>query len=142
MIALDTNLLVYAHRSALPEHRAAKSAIEEAARHPTGWGIAMATVAEFWAVVTHPASSGRPSRPAEARDFLEAILDGGGRLWTPQPGFGRRLMHLAAQTGLHGPRIFDLQIGLTAAENGATEIWTRDRRFVAPPGLRVHDPLA
>jgi len=30
VIALDTNLLVYAHRSATPEHKAARAAIERA----------------------------------------------------------------------------------------------------------------
>jgi predicted nucleic acid-binding protein len=31
VIALDTNLLVYAHRSGTPKHRAARAAIERAA---------------------------------------------------------------------------------------------------------------
>ncbi len=33
------------------------------------------------------------------------------------------------------------QIGLTAFDNGAVEIWTHDRRFVGFAGLLVHDPL-
>ena len=37
MIALDTNLLVYAHRSATPEHKNAGAAIERAAAS-SGWG--------------------------------------------------------------------------------------------------------
>ena len=39
-------------------------------------------------------------------------------------------------------RLFDLQIALTAVENGAREIWTHDRNFLSLPGLRVRDPLA
>jgi len=38
-------------------------------------------------------------------------------------------------------RIFDLQIGLTVQEKGATAICTHDRGFAAPPGLRAVDPL-
>ena len=38
-------------------------------------------------------------------------------------------------------RVFDLQIGLTAFDNGAHEIWTHDGAFVRIPGLRVRDPL-
>lgn len=48
MIAVDTNLLVYAHRSAVPEHARARRAIENAVDDPHGWGISIANVAEFW----------------------------------------------------------------------------------------------
>ena len=34
------------------------------------------------------------------------------------------------------------EIGLTAFDNGAHELWTHDRRFVRLPGLRVRDPIA
>jgi len=50
-------------------------------------------------------------------------------------------MRVAAALEVSGVRVFDLQIGLTAVESGATEMWTHDRRFVAPAGLEVHDPL-
>ena len=40
MIAIDTNLLVYAHRSLCPEHQKAKTSIESAAANDSGWGIA------------------------------------------------------------------------------------------------------
>ena len=64
MIAVDTNLLVYAHRSGLPEHRQAQRAVEKACGNPTGWAIPVFCAAEFWAVVTHrfrlpPAIAGR-----------------------------------------------------------------------------------
>jgi hypothetical protein len=63
-------------------------------------------------------------------------------VWTPGPGFAVRLLTLAERLGVGGARVFDLQIGLVAAEAGATEIWTHDARFLAPPGMRVHDRLA
>lgn len=59
----------------------------------------------------------------------------------PREAFWTRLLQMAAELDVRGPRIFDLQIALTAFDNGATEIWTHDRDFVAFPGLRVHDPL-
>jgi len=39
VIAIDTSLLVYAHRSALLEHRAARRALEQAMGEEAGWGI-------------------------------------------------------------------------------------------------------
>jgi len=141
MIAIDTNLLVYAHRSGLPEHRAARKAIEAASRDARGWGMTQPNVAEFWSVVTHPASRGGPSPPAEAGKFLRELWRAGAQVWDSAEGFSERFLQAAARLSVHGPRIFDLQIALTAFDNGAAEIWTHDSGFVAFPGLRVHDPL-
>ena len=141
MIAIDTNLLVYAHRSSQPEHRAAKEAIEAALNEPGGCGIASASIAEFWAVVTHRASE-RPSRPDEANDFLRALVeDAGVEIWPITRVAVARMPRIARDLGVRGSRIFDLQIALTALDAGATEIWTHDRNFVSVPGLGVRDPL-
>lgn len=141
MIALDTNLLVYAHRSGLPQHRPAQRAIEKACANRRGWAIPAFCVAEFWAVVTHPSSSGRPSRGEEAAAFLAELFEAGAKVLRPGDGFVERLTRLAGELKIQGPRIFDLQIALAALEGGATEIWTHDRDFVSLPGLAARDPL-
>ena len=142
VIALDTNLLVYAHRSGVSEHMSARRAIERASEDPRGWGVALPTVAEFWMNVTHPAAAGGPSTSKQAGDFLHSILiEGPGTVWMPREPFWTRCIRLASDLNVRGLRIFDLQIGLIAFDNGATEVWTHDRDFVGLPGLRVHDPL-
>jgi len=142
MIAIDTNLLVYAQRRHTPEHRAARRAIERASADRRGWGIPLSCIAEFWCVVTHPASSGGPSPAKEARGFLhELMANGGANVWTPGTGFWERLTQLASDMKIAGPRVFDLQIALIALENGATELWSHDRGFGVLPGLVVRDPL-
>jgi predicted nucleic acid-binding protein len=62
-------------------------------------------------------------------------------IWLPGPGFGDRLLQVASDLDVSGPRVFDLQIALTAFEGGATELWTHDAAFATVPGLRVADPL-
>lgn len=142
MIALDTNLLVYGFLPEVREHAAARRAIEKASDDPRGWGVALSSVAEFWMAVTHRSASGGPSPSPAVRGFLDALLvDGPGVLWMPKEPFWTRLLQMAAELDVRGPRIFDLQIALTAFDNGATEIWTHDRGFVAFRGMRVHDPL-
>ncbi len=142
MIAVDTNLLVYAHRAGVREHRAAQAALERASRDRRGWGTAVACVAEFWSVVTHPRASGRPSRPGEARSFFDSLVDEGGlALWSPGPGFAGRLLQMATDMEVSGARIFDLQIALTAFDNGATELWSHDPDFASLPGLVLRNPL-
>lgn len=142
MIAVDTNILVYAHRAGVPEHRAALRTLERARRDSRGWGVALRSVVEFWSVVTHPAARGRPSSPAEAHAFFETLTgDAGGRVWLPGERFYERLLGLAARLEVRGPRIFDLEIALTAFDNGASEFWTLDGRFVTVPGLEVRRPF-
>ena len=142
MIVIDTNLLVYAHRRQVPEHAPARTILEEASHVSGGWGIALPSVLEFWSVVTHPASSGRPSRPKEARAFIESLVAAGARLLHPSPGSGVRLLAAASDRSVAGARVFDLFIALIALDHGATEVWSHDRGFVSLPGLRVVDPLA
>ena len=141
MIALDTNLLIYAHRSATQEHRAAWAAIEAALNTSGGCGIGLPSVAEFFSIVTHPTAAGRPSSPKVAAEFLTSLRDAGIEVLPPGPSFAARLAQLATDLGVVGVRIFDLQIGLCALDGGATELWTPDGHFVKIPGLVVRDPF-
>jgi toxin-antitoxin system PIN domain toxin len=141
MIAIDTNLLIYAHRAATAEHRRARQAIEAALNAPGGCGITMPSIAEFFSVVTHPAASGKPSSPRAAADFLASLREAGVEELVPGPGFASRLVQVAADLGVAGARIFDLQIGICALDGGAIELWTHDGNFVKIPGLVIRDPL-
>lgn len=142
MIAVDTNLLVYAHRAGCAEHGAARKVIEGAANDPRGWGVPFSCVLEFWSVVTHPSSLGGESTAGSARGFLQALIEtGGATIFPPAASLVPRCLQIAEQLGLRGARIFDVQVGLCALEAGATEIWTHDAGFIALPGLKVLDPL-
>jgi toxin-antitoxin system PIN domain toxin len=142
LIAVDTNLLIYAHRATMPEHRLARATLDHLAGSGAEWGFSQPSIAEFWSIMTHPTAAVPPSSPAQAAAFLRRLLtDGRAQLLLPGPGFGERLLAAAGQLEVKGPRIFDLQIALIALEHGATEIWSHDRNFVSLPGLPVHDPL-
>jgi predicted nucleic acid-binding protein len=142
VIAIDTNLLIYAHRSGLAEHRAAKRALQKASEDARGWGIPFPCIAEFWSVVTHPESERGGSAPSKTRDFLRALVpEAGAKVWTPSEGCWERVTSLAVNFGVRGPRVFDLQIALTAYDNGATETWTHDRGFLTVAGMTLRDPL-
>jgi len=142
VIVVDTNLLVYAHRTQVPEHDRARAVLELASRERGGWGIALPSVLEFWSVVTHPASAGRPSRPQEARAYIDALTKAGARSLLPTSGATARLIAAAAEQRIAGARVFDLLIALIARDHGAAEIWTHDHGFVSLPGLMVVDPFS
>ena len=140
MIAIDTNILVYAHRAGSTEHASARHALERA----TGgdWGIALASVVEFVAVVTQRSLRGGPSTVEQAGKFIRTLEDAGAAICVPGASFPGRLVSAAERLGVTGRAVFDLQIALTVADAGATTIWTHDRGFLHLPGLRVEDPLA
>ena len=143
MLALDTNILIYAHRSQAPAHAPIRKALEELFIRQTQWGIPLPCLAEFWGVVTHPAVSSRPSTADEAHSFLTHLLeDGCGTILYPKDNFGPRLTRHATRLQVFGNRIFDLQIALTAADNGATALWSCDRHFISLPGLQVVNPAS
>ena len=142
MIALDTNILVYAHRAGSPEHDKAKVAVLKAVEDSRGWGISLPTIPEFWSIVTHPQIPGGTSSAQVITQFFYYLLnEGNGELWGPGSGFAQRLMQLANRHKVRGRRIYDLQIAAIAHEHGASEIWTHDRSFISVPGLKVCDPL-
>ena len=143
MIALDTNLLIYAHREGVPEHDEARAALLEAINHEQGWGICLPTIAEFWSIVTNPGHPGGASSSAAVANFFHHLLtEGHGHVWTPGPGFGERLMRWATSLKVRGKRIFDLQIAVVAYEHGAKEIWTHDLHFASVPPVKVRNPLS
>ena len=62
MIAVDTNILVYAHREDSPFHVEALVAMKGLAEGDRRWAIPWPCVHEFIAIVTHPAIY-RPPTP-------------------------------------------------------------------------------
>jgi len=141
LITIDTNLLLYAVDRRVPEHAAARFALEKAGAGGN-WGFTLVSAVEFWSWATRPMGEGAVASGEEALAFLAALLGAGAQLLHPLPGFGLRLLDSAQRHKVIGKRIFDWQIGLIALEHGTTEFWTHDRMFRAPPGLRLVDPLA
>ena len=53
MIAIDTNILVYADRSDLPRHKEAVAALRKLAEGDEAWALPVFCTAEFVRVVSH-----------------------------------------------------------------------------------------
>ena len=65
MIAVDTNILVYAHREDSPWHEAAYESVRSLADGRAAWAIPWPCIHEFLSIVTHPRIY-RPSTPVPA----------------------------------------------------------------------------
>ena len=142
MIAVDTNLLVYAHRQDSPWHREALRALLDLAEGNRRWGIPWPCVHEFISVVTHPRIYSPPTLLDVAFQAIE--------VWLRSPlcrpiGEGsnhlEELKKVAVRGKAEGPMIHDARIAAISAENGVTELWSADRDFSRYRGLKLVNPL-
>ena len=142
MIAVDTNVLVYAHRQDSPFHRAASGRVRELAEGRAPWVLLWPCVHEFYSVVTHPRVYGPPSTPEEALDQIGAWLESPSvTLISEGPAYWPALAGLLARGKVVGPAVHDARIAGLCQASGIRELWSADRDFSRFAGLRVTNPL-
>lgn len=138
MIAVDTNVLVYAHRSGAAHHEQAAAWLRHLAEGPVPWGLPVFVLGEFVRVVTHPRIFAEPSSLDVAFDFLAALRDSPtARLLTPGERFPRLFEECVRGAEARGNLAFDAQIAAVCREGGAAKLLTRDRDFLRFPGLET-----
>ena len=143
MIAVDTNLLVYAHRSDSPFHRSAREILEGLRNRPAAWAVPWPCVHEFLAIVTHPRVFKTPTPLAAAFSAVAAWGAAGNLQWLAESeGYLDKLRALAAAARLQGPRIHDARIAALCLHHGVRELWSADRDFSHFPQLVTRNPLA
>jgi toxin-antitoxin system PIN domain toxin len=142
MIAIDTNILVYAHRRDSRWHAAAARVVRELAESPASWALPWPCVHEFLAIVTHPRVFDPPTAFAAAADQVAAWLESPSLvLLAESTGYWNILSSLAAESGAAGPRIHDARIAALCLHHGVRELWTADRDFSRFPQLAARNPL-
>ena len=142
MIAVDTNVLVYAHRSDLPQHDRARRAIESLARGARRWAIPWPCVHEFLAVATNRRVFREPSPADVALATIRAIADSGRCDFLAEgDGHLERLGGLMTAAHVGGGQVHDARIAALCRAHGIAELWSADRDFSRYPGLRIVNPL-
>ena len=142
MIALDTNLLVYAHREDSEFHQPALAKVRALVEGPGHWALPWPCLHEFIAVVTHK-SIYKPATPLNAAfAFLDSLLASPrAQMLSESPGYLEKLRQLAQAARLSGSRIHDARIAALCLHHGVRELWSADRDFSAFPQLKVRNPL-
>lgn len=136
MIAVDTNILIYAHRAELPKHEAAVRCLVELAEGPAAWALPVFCIGEFLRVITHPRLFDPPFTDAEACIALERLLDSpSGRVIFPGPSYPELLVQAVREADAVGNLVFDAQIVALCREAGASSLLTEDRDFDRFPGF-------
>ena len=142
MIAVDTNVLVHAHRRDATRHAPAVAAVAELAEARALWAIPWPCVHEFIAVVTHPRIY-RPATPlASALDQVSAWIESPTLvLLAETAGYRETLDEVARGAQVVGAKVHDARIAALCLLHGVSELWTADRDFTAFPRLAVRNPL-
>lgn len=142
MIAVDTNLLVFAHREDSEFHQSAKDVVESLRNLPAPWAIPWPCLHEFIAISTHPGICKPPSTLEQAFGFFDALLAAPQLLLLAEsPGYLQKLRSISVSAKVKGPRIHDARIAALCLHHGVTELWSADRDFSFFPQLKVRNPL-
>lgn len=142
MIAVDTNILVYAHRPEVPFHRAAKGAIAGLAEGSAPWAIPVHCLIEFTAVVTHRRLWQEPSSAADVRAQVEAWLESPSlRVLGEDRDFWPVFATCLGEARTRGGAVHDTRVAAACRYHGVRELWTADRDFSRYPWLATRSPL-
>jgi toxin-antitoxin system PIN domain toxin len=142
MIAVDTNLLVYAHREDSPWHEAAWTLLTGLAEGRALWAIPWPCIHEFLAIVTHPRIYAPPTPLSTALDQVEAWLESPSLALLAEPeGYWPALRTIIKAGMVTGPRVHDARVAALCKIHGVRELWTADRDFNRFPDLVVRNPL-
>jgi uncharacterized protein len=143
MIAVDTNILVYAHRREALEHGEAAALLRELAEGRDPWAIPWPCVYEFFSVVTNPRIwKDAASTPEAAWLQLEAWFGSPRlRMLGETRDFPRILAELTRRSRVRGPIIHDARVAALCVAHGVEKLLSRDRDFALFPELKTHDPF-
>lgn len=142
MIAVDTILLIYAHRRDSPWHQPAFDVIKSLAEAHDPWAIPWPCIHEFYAVVTKPNVYKPASTLDEALKQIEKWLKSPSlRLLSEGPGYFQALQETVAKGKIIGSSVHDAKIAAICLSNGVRELWSADRDFTRMPRLKVRNPL-
>lgn len=142
MIAVDTNLLVYAHRADSEFHELARETIIQLAEGRSAWAIPWPCIHEFLAITTHPRIFAPPTSMRAACDQVEAWLESPSLILIgEEEAHWSTLRPLLEGARIAGPRVHDARIAALCLRHGVTELLSADRDFSRFPALRVRNPL-
>jgi len=142
MTAIDTNILVHAHRQDSPWYRAADECLTRLAESGSPWAIPWLCIHEFLAVVTHP-RIWRP--PTPLKDALAQV-----ECWLECPtletigeiqGYWNTLKSALLAGRVTGGMIHDARIVSICRQHGVKTLWSADRDLSRLTGVRVVNPL-
>ena len=142
MTAVDTNILVYAHRADSEWHDRAAACLRALAEGRADWAMPWPCLHEFVATVTHPRIFNPPSTVDQAIDQVEAWMESPSLTLLGEPHDHWPILRRQLLDGhVQGPVVHDARVAAICIGHGVRELLTADRDFDRFPSLRRRNPL-
>jgi toxin-antitoxin system PIN domain toxin len=142
LIAVDTNILVYAHRRDSPWHELAVQCVRELAEGAAAWAVPWPCIHEFLAIVTHERIYSPPSPLGKATEQVQAWLESPSLVLLAEgEGYWATLAQLVAKAKISGPRVHDARIAALCIYSNVRELLSADRDFSRFGTLTTRNPL-
>lgn len=143
MLAIDTNLLVYAHRRESCMHEPAHVLVRALAEGEEAWAIPWPCCYEFLSVVTNRRIwKDDATTPERAWRQLHAwAASPSNRLLGETDDFLEILSGFVQRPRVRGAIVHDARVATICVAHGAEALLTRDRDFSLFPELRTRDPI-
>ncbi len=143
MIAVDTNLLVYAHRREARLGDAAHAIMTGLAQGDRAWAIPWPCCYEFLSVVTNRRIwKDEATAPEHAwRQFQAWAASPSNQMIGETDDFTDNLQRFVSRPHVVGGVVHDARIAALCVVHGVEVLLTRDRDFSLFPELRTRDPF-
>ena len=143
MIAVDANLLVYAHRRDSVHHRKARTVLGTLVEGPASWTIPWPCCFEFLSVVTNRRIWQADATRTELAwgQFAAMAASPSHRVLGPARDFLEVLPEFLCRQGVRGRVVYDAHIAAICVGHGVDVLFTADRDFSLFPKLRIRNPL-
>jgi len=142
MIAVDSNLLVYAHREDSLWHEPAYDHLVRLAEGRAPWAIPWPCIHEFLAIVTHSRIYAPPTPLETAISQVEAWIESPSLvLLSESENYWKQLGSILRAARVSGPQVHDARVAALCLQHGVMELWTADRDFSRFAGLTIRNPL-
>jgi toxin-antitoxin system PIN domain toxin len=142
LIAVDTNILVYAHREDSPFHERAMQCVAGLAEGRAQWAIPWPCLHEFLAIVTHARIYDPPTPLKAALNQVDAWLEAPTvAMLAESEEHWPRLRELVTAGQVTGAKMHDARVAALCLQHGVRELWSADRDFSRFGELTVVNPL-
>ncbi len=144
MLAVDTNVLVYAHRREARDGERAYEVLRALAEGDWPWAIPWPCCYEFFSVVTNRRIWGDAASPPQQawRQLSAWAASPSNRLIGETDDFLDILREFVDRPRIAGGIVHDARIAAICVAHGVEALLTRDRDFSMFPQLPTRDPLA
>jgi len=142
LIAIDSNILVYAHRQDSEWHLPAAELLKGLAEGLNQWALPWPCVHEFLAIVTHRRIYAPPSTLSQAVVQVDAWLGSASIVLLGESSeHWAELKVLLGKGQVQGPLVHDARIAALCLTHGVTELLSADRDFGRFPSMVTRNPL-